>query len=143
MTPVSVDASVAVKWFVQDVSSAQAAACIPRHELHAPSLILAETSNALWKYARRGDLSAVDCREALLRLPYVVRLESDVALAADAAALSIELDHPAYDCFYISLARRTGYPLLSADKRLLRKLGELIDVRFIDLATIPLENDTE
>ena len=38
-------------------------------------------------------------------------------LAAAAARLAIDLDHPAYDCFYLALAIQTQYPLVTADTR--------------------------
>jgi len=142
LIPVVVDASVAAKWFVEDVLSRQANAALAQCIFFAPGLIQAETANTLWKYARRGDLQAADCREALWRLPHVVKLTPDSELAADAAVLSVELDHPAYDCFYIALARRLGHPILTADQRLARKVDDMIDVRSTPLATIPLEDET-
>jgi len=38
-------------------------------------------------------------------------------LAASAARLATDLDHPAYDCFYLALAVQQQYPLVTADKR--------------------------
>ena len=119
MIPAIVDASVAVKWFVEDVLSGQAVAAINRYDFFAPSLILAETANGLWKYARRGDMAVDDCREAVCRLPGFVRTTPDEDLVEDAMALSVSLDHPAYDCLYLALARRLSLPLLSADRRML------------------------
>jgi predicted nucleic acid-binding protein len=133
--PVVVDASVVVKWFVDDVLTEQAVATLDRFYFHAPSLILAEQSNALWKYARRGDLSAVDCGAAAKRLPRLVRLTPMAELAEEAAALAVELDHPAYDCFYLCLAETLGYDLLSADKRMLSLARDRLG-----LETIPLDS---
>lgn len=135
MRPVVVDASVVVKWFVDDVLTEQAVATLDRFYFHAPSLILAEQSNALWKYARRGDLSAVDCGAAAKRLPRLVRLTPMAELAEEAAALAVELDHPAYDCFYLCLAETLGYDLLSADKRMLSLARDRLG-----LETIPLDS---
>ena len=42
-------------------------------------------------------------------------------LTAEAVGLSIRLQHPAYDCFYLALARRTGCPLVTADRRLVER----------------------
>lgn len=138
MKPVVVDASVVVKWFVNDVLTEQAVATLDRFDFHAPSLILAEQSNALWKYARRGDLSAADCGAAVNRLPRLVRLTPMVELASEAAALAVELDHPGYDCFYLSLARRLGHDLLTADKRLLACIAGDNRWRSVYLGDIPI-----
>ena len=138
MRPVVVDASVVVKWFVNDVLTEQAVATLERFDFHAPGLILAEQSNALWKYARRGDLSAADCAAAAKRLPRLVRLTPMAELASEAAALAVELDHPAYDCFYLCLAQRLGHDLLTADKRLLARIAGDDRWRSVYLGDIPL-----
>ena len=38
-------------------------------------------------------------------------------LAPSAARLAIDLDHPAYDCFYLALALQEQYPVVTADRR--------------------------
>ncbi|MED5550794.1 MAG: type II toxin-antitoxin system VapC family toxin [Pseudomonadota bacterium] len=143
MIPAIVDASVAVKWFVEDVLSEQAVATINRYDFFAPSLILVETANGLWKYARRGDMVIEDCREAIGRLPGFVRTTPDEDLVEEAMALSVTFDHPAYDCLYLVLASRLSLPLLSADKRLLALATKSGGWRVIDLATLPPNGDTE
>ena len=39
-----------------------------------------------------------------------------------AARLAADADRPVYDCFYLALAIRTGYPVVTADARLHDKL---------------------
>jgi predicted nucleic acid-binding protein len=46
------------------------------------------------------------------------------ALLETATSIAIELDHPAYDCVYIALAAATDCCFVTADERLLRKLGQ-------------------
>lgn len=137
MNWVVLDASVAVKWFVEDVLTAEAVAAGRRYHFTAPALLLSEVANGLWKYARRGDLRVEDCREALEVLAHSIQLKSAPALIAEAVELAIALDHPVYDCHYLILARREGTPLLSADRRLLRLAREDLDIEAIDLAEIP------
>jgi hypothetical protein len=61
-----VDASVAVKWLIDEPLSAQAAKLVDDElALAAPELIYAEAANALWAIARRGNIDADDVREAL------------------------------------------------------------------------------
>ncbi|HEX4079413.1 MAG TPA: hypothetical protein VHX61_11145 [Rhizomicrobium sp.] len=38
-------------------------------------------------------------------------------LAASAARMAIDLDHPAYDCFYLALAVQEQHPVVAADRR--------------------------
>ena len=54
---VVVDASVAVKWFIAEQWTEESRKLLAgRIDRHAPDLILAETTNVLWKKARRGEI---------------------------------------------------------------------------------------
>ena len=115
-----VDASVAVKWFVAEEwtegSRRLLAAGIDRH---APDLILAETTNVLWKKARRGEIEASHgyFREAA-NLPDVLVLHRSQDLFVRTSAIALDLDHPVYDCIYLACAEVEGVPLVTADRRL-------------------------
>ena len=41
-----------------------------------------------------------------------------------ATSIAIELDHPPYGCLYIALAAANDCRFVTADKRLLRKVGD-------------------
>jgi hypothetical protein len=56
----------------------------------------------------------------LTQVPLLQVVES-ITLVTDALALSLRLKHPAYDCFYLALARQAGCPLVTADKRLVER----------------------
>jgi predicted nucleic acid-binding protein len=115
-----IDASVLVKWFV-DEPGADRAAALRGGELAAPDLILVEVGNALWKHQRGGVLTGedyVDAVEALQAAPITLTPIADLLLAA--ARLAAELDHPLYDCVYVALAMREGFPLVTDDLRLLK-----------------------
>ena len=61
-----VDASVAVKWLVDEPQSDKAANLLEDGLLlAAPELIYVEVANALWAIARRGNIGVGDLREAL------------------------------------------------------------------------------
>ena len=116
-----VDASVAAKWVLPEPRSAQAVALRTEDaDLIAPSLVLAEIGNALWKSVARGDLPTADVGDALRAVAgHFSRLAPLEDLAASALDLSVTLNHPIYDCFYIVLAERERAALVTADNRLM------------------------
>jgi len=85
----------------------------------APQLMVAEATNALWKYVRAGVLVATEAHrglEACLELvDQFVELEP---LAAEALDLALLAQRPVYDMYFLVLARRHGATLLTADESL-------------------------
>jgi predicted nucleic acid-binding protein len=59
MSAVIVDASVAIKWVVQEEGSDTAAA-LAGQALSAPTLLTVECANVLWVKARRGELTSAE-----------------------------------------------------------------------------------
>lgn len=119
-----VHSSVAVKWVSKEAGSDRAAALLGQ-KLWAPELLLAECSNVLWKKVRRGELSAAEARAAcsiLVRAP--MELTSMKGLAPIATDLALTLDHPAFDCVYLALAREQACPLVTSDLRLFNRLAQ-------------------
>lgn len=122
---VIVDANVAVAWYV-DLPWSEAARSLAdrQDELLAPTLIVAETANALWRQLSRGGISEAHAIEALDHLAAAVTLVPDVTLRRDALRLASALRHPAYDCFYLALAQVRAAPLATADRPLARRAAE-------------------
>jgi predicted nucleic acid-binding protein len=56
VTDLVVDASVVVKWVVDEPGTPQALA-LRRHRLYAPDLLAAECANVPWKKVRRNELT--------------------------------------------------------------------------------------
>ena len=113
-----VDASVAAKWLAPEPDSPLAEALLD-DELIAPDLLFAEVGNILWKKQLRGEMDAAATQIGarwLLQVP--LQVHDSAGLLADALALALQLHHPAYDCFYLALARRVDAPLVTADRRL-------------------------
>lgn len=120
-----IDASIAVKWVVEEEGTPQALALRQQTKLIAPELLVAECANILWKKAARGELSK---EEAILAAKLLQSAEVELlpmrSLFETATNLAIELDHPAYDCIYLALAVENDCPFVTADDRFLRKLGQ-------------------
>ena len=117
-----VDASVAVKWFVDEVRSAEARAVLASGQpVIAPDLIIPESCNTAWKKVRRGDIS-LEQGEAMVRaLPLAFdRLAPTAPLSGRALELARRFDHPAYDCFYVALAEAESAILVTDDDQLIR-----------------------
>lgn len=144
MRPAVVDASVAVKWVVRQQLTERAYAALSRFQLVAPSLIIAEMANALWKYARAGQVDPRSFPEILdgVESRYFKTEPIDGTLTRAALQLAIDLDHPVYDCYYLALARRDSAPVITDDRRLLRRAGEA-GFAVIDLARSPELDVTE
>jgi predicted nucleic acid-binding protein len=117
-----VDASVAIKWLVDEVDSDIAKRLLNRTDLVAPELLFCEVANTVWKKWKRGEFAAVP--PGLLQMPslfeHVVPV-SDHAFRAAEIALSI--DHPAYDCVYLAIAEARDDIVVSADQRFANKLA--------------------
>lgn len=120
MTGYVANASVAVKWLVSEALSEQAARLLDAELTRiAPELLFAEAASALWAMHCRGDIGKADLAEAIdllksapIGVPFSMR-----QLAASAARLASDLDHPIYDCFYLSLAVQEQYRVATADRR--------------------------
>lgn len=133
MNPLVIDASIAVKWVVEEDGTPQALALRRRARLVAPELLVAEGANILWKKVQRSELSKQEALLAarLLQGAEIELLPTRSSLAA-AARIAIELDHPAYDCLYLALAIENDCRFVTADERFLRKLAQGRRSRFRD-----------
>lgn len=130
-----IDASVAVKWHLDQPGSDIAKGLGREASLIAPEFVLAEIASALWKYVRANELSAELADLMIVKSPKAfTRLFPLEPLQLRAFQLACCLDHPAYDCFYLALAEREFTPLITADRRLVAKAKSLsdIDVRALD-----------
>jgi predicted nucleic acid-binding protein len=115
-----VDASIAVKWLVDEPGS-EAALGLKGCDLMAPALLRIEVANVLRTLVVRGSADADEARDLfrLLQSAPVSVVDHDDALERRALDLALELGHPAYDCLYLALAERMQRPLVTADRRFL------------------------
>jgi predicted nucleic acid-binding protein len=121
-----IDASIAVKWVVEEQGTPEALGVRQKAKLIAPELLVAECANILWKKVQRGELLKEEALLAarLLQGAEIELLPTRSSLEA-ATRLAIELGHPAYDCLYLALAIEHDCRFVTADERFLRKLGQV------------------
>lgn len=119
-----VDASVAVKWLVEEEDSDIARALLGRVDLIAPTLIHAEVANAIWKKRRRGELSDDPELAALPdMLASVLQTMDETPMIGLALAIALELGHPIYDCIYLAVAETLDQELVTADDRFRKRVA--------------------
>jgi len=127
-----VDASVAVLWTLEQTGSDRAAALSTEDGFIAPSLIVAEIGNAIWKRVMWHEMPvAVGTRAGEIAVSLFSRLVPLEELLSRAIEIAAELQHPIYDCFYLALAERERVPLVCADKDVIKKAKRLkgIEIR--------------
>ncbi len=82
----------------------------------APDLLVAEVVNTIWKYHQFENLSLSACDRAIeLALGLADSLVPAKELYREAFLLARTTRRPAYDMFYLALARREDAALLTAD----------------------------
>jgi predicted nucleic acid-binding protein len=116
-----VDASVAVKWLIDEPDSELADRLLDgAHDFLAPELIIPEVLSAAWRRRRLGEIADAQFDNIIVRIADgLIAFQPLQPLAPRAAAIACELDHPVYDCFYLALAEAEEAPLVTADRRLL------------------------
>ncbi|MDF1536713.1 MAG: type II toxin-antitoxin system VapC family toxin [bacterium] len=134
MNHLVIDASVAIKWLVEEEGTAEALTVLDKARLSAPDLLIAECANILWKKVQREELSE---DEALIGARILEQADLEILptrhLLSSATSLAVLLDHPAYDCVYLELALERGWRFATADERFLRKIRGEQPVRFSDM----------
>jgi predicted nucleic acid-binding protein len=131
-----VDASVVVKWYVDEDEWQPARSLLASQaELHAPDLLPVECASTLWKKHRRRDL-ALDDASAILReiLTAPIELHQCADFIDAAWRLATTIDRTIYDSLYVALAIAIDCPLVTADAKLANALSSAsisLDVRHL------------
>jgi predicted nucleic acid-binding protein len=135
-----VDASVAVKWFIREREQDREAALNLRGRhiqgqtrMIVPELFLLEVPNAV-KAGRKGTEEELDqVLKTLMDLDLQVERHSETVLRkTNAVAWAYNMTW--YDAVYVALAEILGFPCVTADDALLRKMkGHSIVIHLKDL----------
>jgi predicted nucleic acid-binding protein len=119
-----VDASVALRWYLNAPGTKEALALLERGEpLVAPDLLVAEVTAAAAALARASEIT----RQHGERIAAAVaasfdRLVESAQLAKQAYALASMLDYPVSGCFYLAVAELEKSALVTCDGSLLGKV---------------------
>jgi predicted nucleic acid-binding protein len=119
-----VDASVAIKWILEEEGSLAARRLLGEESLIAPEFLILECANVLWTAARRDKLTrqqAIVALAGLQALPVQFLAIGDYGSMAQ--VLALELDHPVYDCLYLAVALAQRTILITADRRFITSVG--------------------
>lgn len=117
-----IDASIAIKWVIAEPGTNEALA-LRNERLFAPDLLIPECANILWKKVRRAEITEQEASLAARLLARAdIQLEPMRPFLEPAMRLAVELDHPAYDCIYLALAKQLVCDFVTADAALYRKI---------------------
>ena len=140
MTPIVVDASVAVKWCLPGNNEdllPQAEELLASYRTGAelflvPDLFWLEVGNAIWKAAQKQKIDAETAARNLrtisdLKIPTVPSFD----LVPQALQLAIKHGRTVYDAIYVALALRLKANLITADEGLANALAAHLPVKWL------------
>jgi predicted nucleic acid-binding protein len=119
-----VDASVAVKWFVAEPDSVQAATIFAADRtLLAPEHALGEIGEVLVRLDRRGEIGREQLSAATRRVLWRLALTAASPMFLRATTIASDASVSVYDALYVAAAERWTIPLVTADARLAAALA--------------------
>ncbi len=126
MSPLVIDASVAIKWFLPERYSINAIRLLETGcELAAPDLIFPECGNVLWKKWLRQELEPEVIPSLLGDLRRMnMRIVPTFALVDEASRIAATWRRSFYDSVYIALAVVCNGRMITADEKLFNALKD-------------------
>ena len=135
---VVVDASVALKWVLQEEGTEEALRLWDRWQetselVSAPHIFRPEVTNGLYQGVRRGYFGTSETTDALDLLMSAVAMEEPDGLYGRAISLASQFQlGSTYDALYLALAETRECEFWTADRRFVRSLrGQFPQVRWI------------
>mgnify|MGYP001614629008 CR=1 FL=1 len=124
-----VDASVVVKWFLDEEGSKEALQLRSEHisgkiSLVVPDLLFLEVLNAL-RYKGGTQKTLAEANRALWDIQFHIEKNSSF-LMEKAAVLALEYNLSLYDALYLALALLYGCPLVTVDSALAKAANVLV-----------------
>jgi predicted nucleic acid-binding protein len=123
-----VDASVLVKWFLhqQEADHDRALALRDLHisgrsTIFVPELALLEVLNAI-RFSSTGDEEDGETALEILQDLHLETRPPEFDLMRKANAIAWAYKITIYDSLYVALAQQVGYPLITADEAMVKKL---------------------
>jgi predicted nucleic acid-binding protein len=140
-----VDASVAIKLFINEALSDQAEALFLILEtvpaaIHVPDLFYIECTNVLWKHITRFGYQADKAREDLAALRGLsLHSYATTDLMEEALGIALAHDITAYDGCYVALGEQLKIPVISADGKLIQKMANTVhEVQWLGDFALPM-----
>jgi predicted nucleic acid-binding protein len=139
---VVVDASVALKWVINESDSAKAHALLIDWSgegiiMLAPVLFTYEITNILYQNVRKNEITLEKAKSALEDIRFL-GIEIDIPQDFSLSRRAIELAHKfgfgaTYDSHYLALAEREGCELWTADTKMWKAVkGQVSWVRWLE-----------
>jgi len=133
-----VDASVGVKWFIEEEYSDKADELLSDFqegvvELVAPKSFMQEFCNAIRKYVVRDYLSrdiANQYVEKMAEMP-LDYIDLDWGIIGESYAKALELSITVYDATYVVIADKLGATIITSDNRLYNQLKDKVRIMHI------------
>ncbi|MBO0700962.1 MAG: type II toxin-antitoxin system VapC family toxin [Zavarzinella sp.] len=126
MSIVVVDSSVAIKWYVPEVLSAEALRVRSSGTaLHAPDFLEVEVAAIVWKKIRRGLMTRTVADGILVDLSGlgIITYHAIRPLMGPAFGLADQTGRTVYDCLYLALAVQLGGRMVTGDEKLVNALA--------------------
>jgi len=123
-----VDASVLLKWFLHEKEADRDRALAlrdlhvsGRSTIYIPRLALLEVLNAI-RFSPKGDEEDGETALDALQDLHLEIKPGDVSVLRKANAIAWAYKITIYDALYVALAEQVGYPLITADEVMVKKL---------------------
>jgi predicted nucleic acid-binding protein len=111
-----VDTSLALQWVLDEPDSDRAEALLRGQSLAAPDVLFVEAANVLGKKIRK---SQIGLKQGVAGLDFirsrVPQIVPSATLVERGMELSVELNHPVYDCIFLACAEQFGATLATRD----------------------------